>query len=566
LALPVHFRYGYQFKVIQSTYLFEQKVSFILLFYTWVLFCLLSLRGSIRGEFHRLTAVMAYAVVFLGWWSLISPSRTLDGLLNLTTVRHISSTGALEAGLALPYYEFPGSHIFAGILAQVGALDVFPAASIALIFNSLSLSALLYCWFRRCLGAPPLSAIAALTTIQGSWILARLNIFYPGYFALSLFATFLIFLSNSGRSYGGGRSGTLAMVILVIAATAIHFVTALSLFFLLLGRSIFSSIGLRSLHVLGRVPLRRIFGSQSATEARLLLAIALIIPLGWVLFRVPAVLDLVARQMGASVHNVAGLGFLNSAQGVASANLSPTIPLWARTIRVFWLTLVYGVGVVLFARLIVRGKKLCREEQLEVGGLLGILIMSAVSLVVAERGTQYYRFLMYGMFFTLPLILRPVWRLTRSSKSLSMALLGGFWILSLPTFFAHNDRIIIDAWNSEEFAAGRFLQSSRSGTRLHIFSIGSTLVPFQFYMPEVKHTEEFWPRDEQDAWRQLGATVQAFEETMDDAVFPFSPRPKGIYLRDFMINPNDSRWVALERKLATTNRIYDSRWVELFAK
>jgi len=222
--------------------------------------------------------------------------------------------------------------------------------------------------------------------------------------------------------------------------------------------------------------------------------------------------------------------------------------------------------MALFARVVSRRKQLRWEEELEAGGFLGVLLMGTVGLIVAERGTQYYRFLMYGMFFTIPLIFRFAWQLSRGSKSLSLILLGGFWILSFPTFLAHNDRIIVDAWNSQEFAAAEFLHASHSGAKLHIFSIGSTVVPFQFYMPDVYHTEEFWPRDTQDAWRQLGATVRNFEKALDDAIFPFTQRPKGIYFRDFMMNPNDGRWAALEMRLDMTNRIYDSRWVDLYAK
>lgn len=546
LLFPVQLRYEYH--PIQSVHIFENLSLFSALYSIWLVFlCLLLLAAERKSEW-RMPALMAtFALLFLGFWPFIAPNRAQDGLINLIAVKHIYNEGILSPRPYIPYSDFPASHILCAALCHITGLGVFDGARLLLVFNGILISLLLYLLFRNCLNNVLIAALGTFIAIQGNWQLDRMTFFYPGYFALPLLLAFLMLLHEKERELLEKWQSKIVVIILLIAVTSTHFVTSTTFFFILSGIYLVQVIRKKKI---GYVPM---------------ISLSLIIPLAWGIYNAFATFGSIVGFLPLLQKHLLELEFLTSFWGVRKANISEAVPLWANITRLFWLVLIYGVGLLFWLRNMVRIRKLSWVEGKEVGGLLGIIALTIVATIASEQGSQFHRILMYGPFFTIPIILRPLLRMLKPEKFL-IILISLFLILSLPSFFAHNDRISIDAWYPQDFTPAQFLESSYGkGESLHVFSFGNTIVPFQYEMLYIKHKEEGWVLGEEEAWRRMGEVITAFENfKAEGALFAFSRRPMGFYERDFGMSSVDPRWEAFELSLQSKNKIYDNSWVQLY--
>ena len=102
--------------------------------------------------------------------------------------------------------------------------------------------------------------------------------------------------------------------------------------------------------------------------------------------------------------------------------------------RYLWWALL-GLATILGLRNLFRISQLSLIEKIETGGLLGVILLSALGLFATERGSQFSRYLLYAPLFCAPILLRFLFSRTWARKALVVLVVLVF-VLSLPTFLS----------------------------------------------------------------------------------------------------------------------------------
>jgi hypothetical protein len=585
LFYPVHL--SYEYRAVESPYIFDNLPLFGVLYSTWMallLILFLSKGKEGKSSWEGMALVAIFALVSLGFWSIIAPNRTDDGLLAAATVNHISTLGTLT-GENVFYSSFPGIHLLASSICQITGLEVFDSVAMVLVFNALLLSALLYLLFSKTLKNQYLAIFAVLLVIQGNWYLSLASFLYPGYLGLIFFITFLVLLNRKEDALLGTWQDTLMMIILLAAVTITHFVTSMLFLLVLLGILL---VQLISRHRLAR-------RGDAQHEPRIvvdwsIIALCLIVPLAWELYQSVSTFTGIVGLVPKVIEDITEGQLFGNIFLLGTANLGEATPLWANITRWSWFFSIFGFGAILALRNLFRLRRLSSVEKKEIGGLAGIVLLGLTASLLSLGGPEGLRFLLYAPLFIVPIILRFFSNL-RSGQEDSETILrsyqtrGGwpgrrsrgyafiilpilFFALSFPTFLAHNNKISTTAFYPYDFAPGEFLASTYdTGEGLTLFFYGGTAGGVWYYLqddadygPVVANVE-----DEEDLWRQADDAMTMFESSEGQRIFIFSERGKGAYEHLFGVKPSDIRWQQLEQRLQKGRKLfYNNGFVQLY--
>jgi len=554
LFFPVHLTLKYQ--SIQSICIFDNLLLFGILYYTWLALILLALFSSRKSEdridFEKFILTCLFSVVFLGFWIIITRGAffAVDGAIQTDHIKYVLEVGhTVRNDPNFGYFDFPGLHfLFSGVSLVLG-VKVLDIITPLLTFRIIILSTLLYIFYSKILDAY-LAPLATLLTVQGNWMLAKLNFLHPSSFALIFLAIFLVLLTRHEHALFE-RSDIIVVVIVITVTTITHFVTSISFFFILFGIYLLQKFS--KVNILWR--------------DRWIITLSLLIPLSWEL---SLAIGTFSNLIEVFVRSLKEMKFLEYLSIVARPNIGMEVPLWANTTRLFWLTLIFICGTLLGLANMVKIRKLGWLQKRETGALFGIIILTAVA-ILPLGGVQYYRFLMYGSFFTVPILLRFLTNLGKGKREIFIKvdavalLIVLFFTLSLPTFLAHNDRINIDTYYPYELSIGGFLGS------VYGKGDGVTAPIVLYYMPNGHfRTEVAWAyvKDKEEAFRSIDNWLQGFltaknEVWQHEIVLLFSKRFLIPYERDLGINSTDPYWSQLRCKLQYVNRVYDNQHAQI---
>lgn len=594
LRFPVHLKYEYH--PVQSPYIFGSNLLlFGALYCIWMLLLLVLIFSRREAKWEKLALVCLFAVVFLGFWAIITPYfRHQDEWYRAAHIQYLQDYGRIDLSHPyLQYFKFPGLQLGGFALCQITGLSIFATRTVLVLFLALLLSALLYVLFLRSLKSPSIAASGVLLFILGNILISKGSLLFSSHLAYMFLISFLILESTQEYALLKTWQGGLIMVMLLLAATITHFITSVTLVLILAGIYLVLKIG-------KKIPL------SSAG----LITLSLIIVLTWQLYRVTLTFTRVdttesprisgsspnkpqgseAPSLARGLWNISstslsefplrpvseGVSLFNLLRGLQVA-LGARIPLWALITKLSWGTIIYAFGSILWIKSVFSIKKLSALEKKCVGGLGGIGILTIIVTLAGQGGVQFMRYLMYAPLFTVPLILFFFLKLGDYKRWYSIALLAIIlFALSLPAFFVNNDMIEVDATYPYEISARKFLKSNYGeGEELTIFTSRFSTALSAYYLPkaELKHVPGHLDIEEKkDLWVHMDTLVAIFETpservkhgVREHALFIYSQRLTGAHEHIFAFKPTHPEWLKLKNKLSRGNRIYSSDYIQIY--
>ncbi len=564
LLYPVHRELAYS--RIQSPAVIGDIPPFAALYYSWLavlLALLLSRATAAVNHAEKAALVGLFALVFWGFWVLAAPEGQSEEPGFLAYARYLERTGHISLDSEnLAYFDFPGLGLVAYSLPNVVGLSHLGSRTVLLLLNAALIALLVYQGGRRVAGkeAGWLYFLSVPLIVQGSMYLSVSFFFRPeAGLAFPLFLALLILLARErgeSRFFQRWQNSVLAMV-LFGALMITHFMTALAFIAVLLGMW-----GVRALA-----------GARttSAWSTILLFAVA---TAAWQVYYA-------VKTFGTIVDSVPYfMGLLEDgsiffyARTLGSANAGPDVPLWVSSVRMFWLVALFALGALLALVNLARVRRLAAGERDYTGAVMGIAAMTAVAALVNGTGDQGARFLEYGGFFVVPLLVLFLARRTARRLVPAIVLLA-FAALSLPSFLAFHGQAALLAFYPQERSASVFMADRYVGEErdLRVFSGVRERLFHTYYFPEASfYSSLFGVSSRSDVpifWQDMRNLLDGFSLS-DDAsgqrtVFVFSEPLVLTYQHLLAISPEDPRWLDVKSRLADTNVFYDNGLVQMYA-
>jgi hypothetical protein len=584
---PIRLNFGYE--AIQSLYIFWNLPLFGVVYFVWflsLLWLLLSLGGGKRDNWLRMALVGVFAVVYLGFWAVITPqgfTTDYDGGA-LSYVHILKERGVLATTLVnFGYFQFPFTSILGACVSQATGLGIFDTRLAFLLFNSLLLGVALYVFFKNMLGDATLASVGALLAVQGSMVFSKSVRFYPAGLGLVFFAVFLMLMFKPGRALFEATRDKIIAVVLMAAITATHYITSLYVVAILLG----------------------IYAVQLATKKKLIRPLFIIpmvaIPLLWGVFVAnPLFGSMVGRSAevaktavsvvangGGAAPSAGDAGVVAPNGGTVVPTETPTLslwwvgsmlkaylgtqsPLWARVVTAFWVVLLFAFGTAVAFRNLFVMRRQNEAIQKVVGAMMGIIALSVIAVFVSLDigGYQFFRFLQFGGFFVVPLVLGLLWAWRKYRKAILASLVVVLLLLSFPTFLAHNSTIEADTVYPQELSAGEFLEAEYgTGEGLCVSTDRTTRSVLLYHLPDalfLTDPEWVYVPDGGD-WRQsIDKFEKDFESVTMEKVFVFSARMPWLLHHVFGVSPTDYEWSRLREKLSKYEKVYDNGFIEIY--
>ncbi|MDD5038460.1 MAG: hypothetical protein PHN78_04000, partial [Dehalococcoidales bacterium] len=561
LLFPTHLTLEYY--PIQSIPAITSLPFFATLFCIWLLVLLLLLFSEREvGSWEKPALVVIFALVFIGFWLVTGPNTEFryDGLINAAYPKYLlaEGTGKMPVGHPnLGYFYFPGMHLLALSLLQITGLTISQTVTLSLVFHLLLFSVLLYILFLKTLESPSFAAFGAILVLQGNMMLARYS-FFPGIWALVFLMIFLFLLSIRGQALFETWQGRVLMLIMLAAITVTHLVTSITFFFILAG-----------IYLVQRLYLLRGKPTKTLVEP-LTLALVLIVPIAWELYWATQFFETITKVTAHILQDLGELGVLTYVLHMGQAYVGGQVPLWAVITRYFWWVVLFLFGTILALKKLLRIKTLDPNEKIETGELLGVMALTAAVTLGSPGGSEYYRFLLYGAFFTVPIILRFLLNLSSNNRRLSLTLLIiVFSILSFPTFLAHNNLVGTSTYYPSELQAGSFLERSYGkGEELAIFYSSGESGLLLFSVPDAYFRaagEASHFKDKNDFWQSMNQLVDAFggSSAANYKVCYLSKKIMVLSQHFFGVTLEDPNWQKLKDRLSYKDKIYDNGDVQL---
>ena len=554
VLFPVHLTYEY--RSVQSLHIFDNLLLFGALFYIWLLSLLLLLfsgGSEARTDWEKVALVCISSLVFLAFWVIILPYGRFDYMSNATLVKLIQRDGAIPLGRAL-YSDFPASHLMVLSVSQVTGLGIFDAVNLFLVCNALIFAALLYLLFSKAFKSTSVAAFAALMLMLGNQFLSRGYTFWPGILSLVLLLAFLVLLSRGQHRFLETWQDRLIGIILLVATTAMYFQASILILLILVG-----------IHLMQRL-------SKMTPVAISTICLFAVIPIAWEIYWTVQTFPGLADRASKMAEDIAGGTFLHSAPFLAGGNVGERFPLWVSVIRIYWWALIFGLGSLLGLRNLSRFRELSLVERVELGGLLGVIMLAAIGTLVSVGGERFVHFLHYAAFFTVPVLLRTSLNLGKRIKGYGFALLVILLLLlSFPTFLVFNNKICTDTFYSYEMAGSEFLERSYgNGEGL---TVVNPYVPVTYYVPDVHPEMGYWyvgaARNEDEFWQTVDAVAGAYSiPRAGHTLFMVHDRLKVTGEFVLGISPTDPHWQGIEdeisARLMDTSLIYDNGYVQTY--
>jgi len=553
LLFPVHLTYEYH--PIQSLYIFDNLPLFGALFYIWLLSLLVLLfsgRSEARTDWEKMALVCISSLVFFAFWVVILPYGRLDYMTNAGLVKVIQEEGMVPAGSTL-YADFPASHVMILSLSQVTGLGIFDAVNLFLVCNALIFAALLYLLFSKAFESTSVAAFAAVMVMLGNQFLSRGYTFWPGLLSLVLVLAFLVVLTRGQHAYMETWQDRLMTLILLVAATVMYFQASVLLLLVLVG-----------MYLVQRL--------RKATPVAIsTLCLFAVIPVAWEIYATVRAFPMLADYMSKIADDIAGGTSLDWVPFLAKSNVGERFPLWVGMIRMSWWAAIFGLGSLLVLRNLLRVRELSLVERVELGGLLGVIMLAALATLVSPGGERFIHFLHYAAFFTVPVLVRTSLNLGKRIKGYGFALLVILClVVSFPTFLVFNNKICTDAFYPYSISAGEFLERS--------YGIGEGLIVVNpdrvvgYYVPRSSAEAGYWyvgqAGNEDEFWQKADETASGYSRTGQRVVFMVHESLKVTGEATQGISPTDPRWQGIENRiedgLIDNSREYDSGYVQIY--
>lgn len=559
LLFPVHLSFEYH--PIQSVHVFDSLATFAAVYFAWLaVFLGLLFTGSRDGlgDWEKAALAGTFVLVFLGFWAVVTPYTREEGTYFLGHASYLKHYSIPLGHPNLNYMDFPGLALYVNALSQITGIDDLDTRMLVLLWSAALTGFLLYCLYRPLTRhGSAIFLVAVPLAVQSSMMLS-VGFFLRPENALGLlhFITLaiLLFPRQDAPMFLAAPRGRALVLILFTALAVTHLVTALAFVVLLVCVSVARGSGGRPTLTLG-------------------LAAAVILG-SWVVYYAVATFDNVADYLPRLRDHVQEGDLFYYVNTLRSANVSEQVPLWARITRASWWLVIYALGGLLAVVTLLRARRLGAVRVDYAAGLIAVALLTGVTTVVSGTGSQFYRYLEYGSFFAVPVVLGFIGRPHLHRFGVAAALLL-FVSLSLPSFFAHNGRIGSSAYYPPDIAVGRFLES-RYGPeqeRLTIFTSLRDRLLYTYYLPDSTYKTEPFEEPkygEHDSyWRALHWLSTGFQNPVEGEggfrIFVLSDGFVIPYVHTAGLRADDPRWDGFKGRLEENDRFLDVGPLQLYA-
>jgi hypothetical protein len=265
--------------------------------------------------------------------------------------------------------------------------------------------------------------------------------------------------------------------------------------------------------------------------------------------------------------------FIISSRGVEA------VPLWVKITNYFWSAFIF-FSIFLSLTISIRYLFFRKNKNIEIdnsiiviGGFLGSILYSISSFIVFP--SQIHRFLMYPIFFTIPIMMSFLIRSGENRNRVTVFLMIFLLSFSLPTFLAGSSLqkhiFSIYMTHGYEHGMGNFLEKNfGTGKGLTVFMESQFqygIMPY--YVPEALYLSE-----KEGAYASIDASPERLQyillvlvrefRSSKKSIFIFSPRSTVDAQHFFGIHPNSIFWLNIRDELDFTNQIYNNGYVELY--
>jgi len=567
LTFPTHLTL--QSGPIQSIAAIPNLDLFAVVYCFWLLvLAFLLFSGKRSSLWEKLGLIIIFGLVFIGYWLFTGSNTVLryDGLGNAAYVRYLDLQPDGKIPLNHPnlvYYGFPGMHLFTFALVKVTGLSLLHSVTVILIFSLVLQVGLIYTLILRTLNNPLAAALGSMVGIQGNIMMARYS-FYSNIWVLILIVLFFILVNRQGDSSRRTWQETTLILLLLVSATITHVVGMSIFFFVLVGIYVTRIISARTLK------------SGLAIVSVPTLFIFIIVPLTWLIYQSMRWFSGSISGIVAVVQNFKASGQLTYFLHLSSSYIGSD-PLWAVLVRYFWLVMVYLLGTILGLRNLLKRKNLSLTQQIETGGLIGIVLLSTLITLVSPGGAEFYRFVLYGAFFTIPIVFRFLLSLNSDKKRMCITIaIALLFILSFPTFLVHNNTVSLSNVYDIELQSVNFLRqlSGNQGDGLTIYNDPDEIGLMLFGVPDATYVTTPQASNlngEEEYWQAVEKAIVDFEKpnlTNDSStsLFYMSQRRISSTAHLLGISPQDPRWQQLDNRLVENNQIYANNYVHIYER
>ncbi len=562
LLFPVHFTLEYQ--AIQSVSAIPRVSLFATLYVIWVAvfwIILFGARQRARWEYPALAVI--FMLIFIGFWFVKSPNMAMryDGIVHVAGVRLMLEKPGVLIPTATPnfvYSNFPGMNLVPMILALITDVGPLEATAIALVFHLVIVTSLLYAYLVNLIRHAPLAVLATLLIVQGNIMLGRYG-FYPTFWALVFLLPVLLLICKRTPK----KSGTAMTVVMFLAVAAVtHVVTSLLLFFLF-----------AVLYLIRRWRLSSASETLRTTNV-VLIALSAVLPLGWQAFYGIPFFEGLTRLAESWLRELSLNNALAFLFAFANRYGGPALPLWVTGVRYFWITVVLAAGAVLGVRSLFSVRRLDGQDHMLVSGLVAVVMFTALLTLLSPGGSEFYRVILYGPFFTVPILLRYLARLPSLARLIAWRVLAVcLFALSLPTFYAHNNLVSGSVFYPAEINAGQLMGRIGDGTsdkpRIYVDSSEEGVTSFS--VPNASFRIIVDPpllKNRDGVSKALQSAIESFFGSNPGGhVFFYLSKRRLLAAEHYLqISPSDPLWTKVKRTLAEADLIYDNEVVTVFAR
>jgi hypothetical protein len=541
--------------------IFPNLPLFGTLFYLWaasLLVLLFTPSGERAARWERLALVTLAALVFRGFWNIISP---LQG----QALAHATATKIwLIHDRVIPYPQvafigWPGLSLTSALLSRITEVELFSSIAVLTVFMAILMGIATYVFLLNVLKLSLYAAVGSILILEGS--LTLIMLFSPGPLGLTLMVVLLAVLFAK-RAAASPSSYFLVSLLLLTAEAVTRLEYSMLLLFILLG-------------LWGFAALRR--NQAEPGPATPIVLLSLIISVAWVAYWGTEAFSHITRQsMEGLINPMRSVERLITVLTVAQTNFGESAPLWYSRTRLFWFAWLYVAGGVIWLWSLKKLLKLESTEGKLAAALLGLVLINLISVVVSSRGFgELLRLVQSGVFFTCTFLLLFVRGLRRPMAKTGLGGLAfAMLVLSFPSFLASNLSINSFSTHRSLLTGGQWLESLYgTGQGINVFGTLADIPSVQFYLYDAKiidgpHFLADQPWTEEGLWRGIDGLITQAERAVEGGnsilyvhSFTFASQMSAT----LGVPTDHPRWGQITKRLSEgSHLVYDNGPIQVF--
>jgi hypothetical protein len=556
---------------VESIYVFHNLPLFGVLYYGWfaLILVLLFLPGSNRESWNweNVALLIIFALVFSGIWVNLSRGYYhCDTWAYAGRIQNSLQKGYLDDILTGGPVEFPILVLLGCEMSQILGLNIFNTIMVILLVQILLFAILWYSVFVNLLNDGRLASFATLMVLSANLICDFAPQFHPRIFVMLYLITCLVLITKDKPVITKSASHNLLFLILLMALIMTHLINSYVFLLILLG-----------IYLVQKVSKSNIISLQ-------LIILTLMGILAYGLFFSPSLTNHTFGHFTLIWETFLHGSFFDPFSMIGiSNNIGQVMPLWANITIIFWL-LIMGLGGILGIRNLLRIRRVNGARQIEVGGLVGTTIFACMAFLSQGLAEASWRFFFFLMPFTTSIVFSFLSTFkARIQRIILVASIILVFIISFPTFLAHNDNVGMHIFlptetSPEIFLGTHYEELDRPKIRLVTPIAPIWMTPYYIHdvwrmvYPYVNNPLQTYP-DIDELYKTLGYTIKSVKSGFDGqasiSLFIYSPRY--IFEMEYVaglashINvTTDIRWQEAMSELAKENLIYNNRPFQIY--